>query len=201
MLAPITYLLEQPWVYRLWQAPFAERKFAPVLAHGDLGHVRRVLDVACGPGTNAHYFASASYVGMDVNRRYMVEAGRRNQRRFVVADAGRLPIGRARFDCVLVNSFLHHVDTPGVRAILHDLDRILSDDGHVHLLELVLPAAAGPARLLARLDRGKHPRPLETWRELFAAQFETEVFEAYALTFAGTPLWHMVYFKGRRGRR
>lgn len=101
---------------------------------------------------------------------------------------------------MLVNSFLHHVDTPGVRAILRDLDRILSDDGHVHLLELVLPSGPSPAHLLARLDRGKYARPLEDWRALFAAQFETELFEPYALTLMGTPLWHMIYFKGRRGR-
>ena len=137
---------------------------------------------------------------MDRNRRYVVDAGRGNGRRFVVADAARLPIGRARFDCVLVNSFLHHIDTPGVQAILRDLNRIVSDDGHVHLLELVLPSRPSPARLLARLDRGKYARPLAAWRELFAAQFQTEVFEPYALTLAGTPLWHMVYFRGRRGR-
>ena len=51
-------LLEQPLSYRLWQAPFAEAKFEPVRRHNDLGRVRRVLDVGCGPGTNTHHFAA-----------------------------------------------------------------------------------------------------------------------------------------------
>ena len=56
-------VMENPHAYRLWQAPFAEPKFAPVLAHNDLSRVRRVLDVGCGPGTNTHHFAGADYLG------------------------------------------------------------------------------------------------------------------------------------------
>jgi hypothetical protein len=39
----VDYLLEQTAVYRLWQAPFAAAKLAPMLAHNDIGSVRRVL--------------------------------------------------------------------------------------------------------------------------------------------------------------
>ena len=53
------WLLESPWVYRVWQAPFAERKLAPLFAHNDVSTVRRGLDVGCGPGTNARHFESS----------------------------------------------------------------------------------------------------------------------------------------------
>jgi hypothetical protein len=46
-------------VYRAWQAPFAGQKFVPVLAHNKMQGVRRMLDVACGPGTNTKFFADA----------------------------------------------------------------------------------------------------------------------------------------------
>ncbi len=45
-------ILEQPLAYRLWQAPFAEKKFEPVLEHNDLSRVRRVFEVGRGSGTD-----------------------------------------------------------------------------------------------------------------------------------------------------
>ncbi len=200
MVATLAQILERPGAYRLWQAPFAERKFAPVRAHNDLGAVRRVLDVACGPGTSVRHFPDAEYVGLDLNRPYVVDARRRTGRPFAVADALKLPIASGRFDFVLVNSFLHHVAEAGVHQILADLTRVLSDQGHVHVLELVLPEQPSIARLLARLDRGKYARSVAHWRGLFHAHFEGCVLQPYTLDLGGTALWHMVYFKGRRRR-
>src|ERR1051325_8919727 len=82
----VASVLEYTWVYRAWQAPFAVQKFAPVLAHNPLHRVRRVLDVACGPGTNTKYFANADYLGIDFNERYIQNARRRHGRNFLVAD-------------------------------------------------------------------------------------------------------------------
>lgn len=194
-------LLDQAWIYRLWQTPFAEQKLAPMFAHNDLRAVRRVLDVGCGPGTNTHHFAHADYLGIDYNPRYIESARRRHQRTYVVADVTTYSVPPSeRFDFILANSFLHHVDTPGVERILAHLADLVSEDGHVHILELVIPDHASVARLLARWDRGDFPRPLAEWRRLFSARFEPVVFEPYALTALGAPLWRMVYFKGRARR-
>ena len=197
----VTQLLDHTWVYRLWQAPFAEQKLAPIFAYNDLRAVRRVLDVGCGPGTNTHHFGHADYLGIDYNPRYIESARRRHQRTFVVADVTTYTVPQSeRFDFILANSFLHHVDTPGVERILAHLADLVSEDGHVHILELVLPDHASVARLLARWDRGDFPRPLAEWRRLFTARFEPVVFEPYALTALGASLWRMVYFKGRARR-
>lgn len=194
-------LLERTQVYRLWQAPFAAAKFAPILAHNDLGTARRVLDVACGPGTNTHYFAHAEYLGLDINPRYVAYAQRRHGRAFVVADVTTYTVPpERRFDLILMNSFLHHVATADARCILAHLATLLTPDGHVHVLDLVLPPAPGAARLLARWDRGEYARPLEAWRTLLAEAFEPVVFEPYRLRGLGVTLWHMVYFKGRARR-
>ena len=106
----------------------------------------------------------------------------------------------ARFDFILINSFLHHVDTPSTRGLLSQLGALLTEDGHVHILDLVLPARPSVPRLLARLDRGEFARPLEAWKQMFTETFATEVFEPYALTGLGATLWEMVYFKGRAKR-
>ena len=194
-------IMENTFVYRLWQAPFAQKKFAPILAHNDLRLVRRVLDVGCGPGTNTWRFAHAYYLGIDHNLHYLEHARRRHARDFLVADITRPALAStARFDFILINSFLHHVDRPSAQALLSRLSTLLTEDGHVHVLDLVLPARPSVARLLASLDRGEFPRPLEDWKRIFSEAFETEIFEPYAVTGLGVTLWEMVYFKGR-GKR
>jgi trans-aconitate methyltransferase len=194
-------VMENTLAYRIWQAPFAERKLGPLFAHNDLSRARRVLDVGCGPGTNTHHFAGADYLGIDFNPDYIESARRRHGREFLVADVTRYEVPPdQRFDLILANSLFHHIDTPDTRRILAHLATLLSDDGHVHILDLVLPEAPSVSRVLARADRGDYPRPLEEWREIFESAFETVVFEPYPLGAAGMTLWNMVYFKGRARR-
>lgn len=194
-------MMDRPLSYRLWQAPFVEQKLAPIFAHNDLRRVRRVLDVGCGPGTNTRHFADAEYLGIDINEEYIEDARRRHNRNFLVADATTftVPPGE-RFDFILVNSFLHHIDTPSTRRVLSHLSTLLTEDGHVHVLDLVLPERPWLARLLARCDRGRFPRPLEELRAILEETFEPVVFEPYRLTGLGATLWHMVYFKGQARR-
>ena len=194
-------LLEQTQVYRLWQAPFAADKLAPVLRQNDLRQVRRVLDVGCGPGTNTAHFRDADYLGIDINPRYVDWARRRHGREFLVADIRTYAFPEDRkFDFVLVNSFLHHVDSAEASRILGAVSRTLARDGYAHILDLVLPAGPSLARWLARHDRGKFARPLEAWRDLFGSFFEIGLFQPYTLSLLGVPLWDMVYCKGRARR-
>src|SRR5256885_3509708 len=138
--------LEHTLAYRLWQAPFADKKLAPLFAHNDLRAVRRVLDVGCGPGTNTGHFGHADYVGVDINPRYIAYARRRYGREVLVADVTAGPNLGARFDCGLVNSFLHHVYDAGADRILGPPAPLLNPAGHLHAPEPVLPARRSPAR-------------------------------------------------------
>lgn len=192
-------VLEHTLVYRLWQAPFAERKFAPIAAHNDVASIRRVLDVGCGPGTNTHHFTHADYVGIDINPRYIDAARRRTGRQFIAADATTYVVDPSeRFDFIFLNSFLHHVDTPSVRRILSHLATLLTDDGAIHILDLIRPERASIALTLAKMDRGDYPRPLAEWKQLFEASYQPVIVEPYALKGAGVTLWQMIYFKGQR---
>jgi SAM-dependent methyltransferase len=194
-------LMENTLAYRVWQAPFQEQKLAPLYAHNDVARARRVLDVGCGPGTNTAHFAHADYLGIDFNPAYIEDARKRHGREFVVADVTKYEVAPdRRFDLILANSLFHHIDTASTRRILAHLATLLSDDGHVHVFDLVLPEAPSVSRFLARADRGEFPRPLDEWRELFTSAFEPVVFEPYPLGAAGMTLWNMVYFKGRARR-
>ncbi len=200
-LKRLSGVMEHPTAYRLWQSPFASAKFAPVLRHNDLSRVRRVLDVGCGPGTNAAFFANTDYVGLDINESYVRTARRRHGREFITADACTYEAPPDdRFDFILLNSLLHHIDTANVERILRQLHDQLTDDGHIHVLELVLPDKNGLPRLLAKSDRGDFPRALDQWRELFAAAFDELVFEPYTVGRLGIAFFEMVYFKGKARR-
>jgi SAM-dependent methyltransferase len=195
------HVMEHTLAYRVWQAPFAERKIAPLFAHNEVSRARRVLDVGCGPGTNTHHFAGSDYLGIDFNPAYIEDARKRHGREFIVADVTKYEVAPdQRFDLILANSLFHHIDTVSTQRILAHLATLLAEDGHVHIFDLVLPARPSVSRFLARADRGDYPRPLQEWRELFDSVFETVVFEPYPLGAAGMKLWNMIYFKGRARR-
>lgn len=190
--------MENPTAYRLWQAPFAEAKFKPILEHNDLNSVRRVLDVGCGPGTNSLFFEDMDYLGLDINPEYIEKAKKSFGDRFAVADVCTYEAEpENRFDFILMNSLLHHIDDEHTDRILAQLSKQLTSDGHIHILDLELPENPSLARTLALNDRGDFPRSLEAWRFLFERHFETVLFEPYPISVGGVPLWNMVYFKGR----
>src|SRR6266436_3949717 len=120
-------LLEQPSVFNLSQLPFSGQKFARILGHNDLKQVRAVLDVGCGPGTNAPRFAHAQYLGIDINDRYIQLARKRHHRDFIAAyvtTSDAIPAGS--YDFILVNSFLHHIDTSDARRVLSRASEFLT---------------------------------------------------------------------------
>jgi SAM-dependent methyltransferase len=189
-------LLEHPLIYAAWQTPFVAQKFAPVeraLRHEE---IRRVLDVGCGPGTNAARFKGFDYVGLDINERYLSIARSKHPGQFIQADLASADLSAlGRFDTILVNSFLHHLPDAAVERTLAQLQQLLDPAGKVHILELVLPERRSLARMMARLDRGKFARPLSSWHRLFTTYFEPLVEEPYGF---GGGLWAMIYFQGRR---
>ncbi len=183
--------------YRLWQAPFADAKLAPILRLNDLSAIRRVLDVGCGPGTNCKYFASCDYTGLDINPQYIQYARRKYGRNFIVQDVCTFQApAEDRYDFVLSNSLLHHLDDSAVHRILTQLAHLLLPSGCVHIIDLVLPDKVGVPRWLAANDRGDYPRKLEVWREIFEAHFTSVVFQPFPVTLLGLELWALVYFKG-----
>jgi len=194
----IDYVMKWPFVYRIWMDTHSDQKFMPILAHNNLGDVRRVLDVGCGPGTNTSQFEENDYLGIDWNERYIGVARKKYNREFSVSDVTTLQVSDSeKFDFILVNSLLHHLNMKTTKRLLAHLSTLLTDDGCVHIVELVLPGNFSLPWLLARADRGEFPRPLGEWRTIFTEVFDQVVCEPYDVGFLGLSVWNLVYFKGR----
>ena len=124
------HVLDVPGLYLAWQAPFVEQKLVPFRRRHPALPFRRVLDVGCGPGTNSAAFRHCDYLGVDLNPGYIASARKRYGARFEVADAARLSVAAdERFDCVFVNSLLHHMRDDEVAALLDRAGRLLSPNG------------------------------------------------------------------------
>lgn len=195
----ISRALDASAIYRLWQQPFARQKFAPVARVVAARQPRSVLDIGCGPGTNAAFFRDTAYVGVDLNPNYVAAARKRFGSLFVIGDVTReLPTDGAPYDCILSNSLLHHLDDEEVDAVLTAAAGLLAPDGAIHILDLELPSERGAAQFLARHDRGDHPRPREDWRRLIGRSVDIREFEPYPLRLGGSALWRMFYCRGAR---
>lgn len=195
----MSHLMDHPLLYRIWQAPFAEQKVAPFLQRIASARPRRVLDVGCGPGTNARHFMDCEYLGVDINPSYIESATARYGPKFRVADVTQSDFsGGGGWDCILVNSLMHHLSDDSVDGMLRRFPGMLSDVGVVHVLDLILPDRRSVARWLARHDRGQFPRPQARWKELLTRHLRFQSLEEYELRAGGVTLWKMLYFTGTR---
>ena len=195
----IDRILRHPDVYRAWQAPLVSQKLAPFLANSSIGSADRVIDVGCGPGTNAAIFAPTGYVGVDLSAEYIASARERYpHHQFEVWDITKPGPDLGTFDLALINSVFHHLSDDETSTVLRALPKFLRAGAPIHIIDLVLPADLSLARMLAKLDRGEYPRPLEDWRALLGDLLEVKTFEPFRIGLLGSRMWDMVYVQGSR---
>ena len=193
----IDQILSHPAVYRAWQAPFVRQKLAPFLANSSIGPDSRVIDVGCGPGTNATAFAPRGYVGADLSPEYIASArDRYPEHQFEVWDITKPAPNLGSFNVALINSVFHHLSDEETVAVLGALPGLLRSGAEIHIIDLVLPPDRSVARILARLDRGNFPRPIEHWRSLFGGLIDVKIMERFVVGLFGSRMWEMVYVKG-----
>lgn len=120
-----------------WLTADEWRTFAEWLG---VGEGTRVLDVACGSGGPALYFAQtlgAEITGVDHNpegvgtaNRQAEQQGLMDRARFLVADASqRLPVEDGQFDAVTCIDAINHL--PGRLEVLRDWWRVLKPGGRL----------------------------------------------------------------------
>lgn len=134
-----------------------------------------VLDLGCGTGTMARTFRPESYVGVDVNDRYIERArATKSGYRFEVADGRTLPFTDGSFDAVSITGVIHHLDDASARSLLEEGRRVLKPNGGVMVMSEPVPTR-NPwnfvGRLIVRLDEGDFIRPPQRYVEMVAEVF------------------------------
>lgn len=89
-----------------------------------------VLEIGCASGYDAVNYSKFAkfYVGVDISDEAINVARMRTlpNSEFICVDGHKIPKGDQEFDCVIVNSLLHHLD---LRVTFDEIYRILKEDG------------------------------------------------------------------------
>lgn len=101
---------------------------------------KSVLDVGCGFGRNAIYFAKhgLNVSGFDLSghsvkmTREKAAAQNVSLGTFVVADMLNFPFEDCSFDCLLAMNVISHTDLEGFRQILNEIKRVLKPNGEAY---------------------------------------------------------------------
>jgi SAM-dependent methyltransferase len=177
-------LAERPasfhWLRKLPEWNYRATKARIRAVRDELG-APRVLDAGCGTGEYSPLFDPARYLGIDLHEGYVAFARRRNpEYRYLQADLTSWRGSGERFDLVLVNGVLHHLDDEAALALLGSALAVLAPGGRALVIEdVALPKPGLGTRLVHALDHGHHIRDAARWRELVSARLAIERSETY----------------------
>ena len=91
-----------------------------------------ILEIGCSNGLDALTYTkfSKTYFGIDISDKAIKIASDRNLKnsRFICTDGHILPFNNSKFDFVIVNSLLHHLD---LDVCLPEISRVLKDKGEL----------------------------------------------------------------------
>jgi SAM-dependent methyltransferase len=169
-------LLAIPAVYRWFRSAIAGRFWEIYVQR----YVRpqpqgRILDVGCGTGDILKYLPPVSYLGIDLDRRYIDSARKRfgSHGEFRCESATETVLREPEsFDVVMANGVLHHLNDDEVLAVLRLARSALKASGHLTTLDgAFVPGQSRIARSLLNLDRGRFVRSHDRYVELARTVF------------------------------
>ncbi|HRK02400.1 MAG TPA: class I SAM-dependent methyltransferase [Oligoflexia bacterium] len=194
----ITNVLEQPFAYLLIQnvlGGMRARKLC-VQDYCEVSPGSNILDIGCGPGYVCQYFPNSNYFGFDPSARYIDYAKKKFgtsakffAKEFTPSDLETLP----RFDLIMLNGVLHHVDDATAHKILSLSGNALNPGGTIMTIDPIFsPQQSFASKFFTKLDRGKNVRYRNQYEQLARdAGLTVEAHERDDLLFIPTTLFVM----------
>jgi cyclopropane fatty-acyl-phospholipid synthase-like methyltransferase len=163
------FLLGMPFVYRLFQGVVGRKRgLERVVELLAIEPGAKVLDIGCGPADILEYLpADVAYHGFDVSENYIAAARARfgDRGTFSVYSVPPDPTALlGQFDVVIAIGVLHHLDDAEADALFAMACKTLRPGGRVFTIDgTYVPDQYPIARILLKLDRGKHVRSPEAY--------------------------------------
>jgi len=118
----------------------------------------KVLDVCCGTGDQAFYYAKkgATVIGIDLNSRMIEIALTGKQKQgvsdidFKVADATALPFEDHVFDMASISLALHEIEGSKRDAVISEMKRVVKKDGYLIFIDFKVPFVSNSASYLIK---------------------------------------------------
>ncbi len=159
-------------------------------------HGRRILDIGCGTATVLAKLDDVTYFGIDHNADYIDKARARygDKGSFHCIDINDVTFEDfGRFDTVLLLGVLHHLRDDEVKTLMQAIPGVLNPEGVVITFDCAIVSGQHLiARLLARLDRGRHARNPRQYRDLLERHFEIET-EIVRHDLLKVPYTHVIF--------
>lgn len=119
----------------------------------------RVLDVCCGTGDQAFYYAKkgANAIGIDLSQKMIAFALSEKQKRglsnidFKVADATALPFEDHVFDMASISLALHEIESSKRNAVISEMKRVVKKDGRLIFIDFKVPFVSNTASRMIKL--------------------------------------------------
>jgi SAM-dependent methyltransferase len=132
----------------------------------------RVLDLGCGTGEFALSFPAENYTGVDIDENSINYAKVHYPRKFLVADARKLPFDENSFSSILIIGVLHHLSDDDCSRVFKEIKRVLQPGGRLLVMEDIdAPDAGYLTHMMHRFDQGKFIRTVGEYYELLASHF------------------------------
>jgi demethylmenaquinone methyltransferase/2-methoxy-6-polyprenyl-1,4-benzoquinol methylase len=130
---------------------------AKVLENSLIKEDSLVLDVCCGTGDQAFYYAQKSnYVfGVDIDYSMISLAQKRKNKKednptLIIADAGKLPFKDNYFDLTSICLALHEKDENLRNQIIHEMKRVTKKGGIIMIIDYSAPLPNNPLSLFIK---------------------------------------------------
>jgi SAM-dependent methyltransferase len=134
---------------------------------------KKILDLGCGPASYTHLFSCQDYLGIDIAWEYIrYSRNKYPDYKFIKCnflDLEEYSVGEAnhKFDVILANGLLHHLDDKTASEYLLKAKSILNDGGYLIAIDgCIYQMQSRLRRFIVLSDRGKFVRTPEEYLSL-----------------------------------